>query len=160
MVRITSEGLEYEADPGHTELITGSLGFTAANAVKTPGVKDPVPDYSITKSDNLPTTTMGDYGSNDMGVSACCAIMGRQQGISKQNHDDTDADTTSSPHCHAEDDMDIGLSDTDAMTVDYEVPRTRMQFSHSETFDIKPYSEIYGKYIPLDLSLAKTIGNT
>ena len=37
VVRITSEGLEYEADPRHTELITGSLGLTAANAVKPPG---------------------------------------------------------------------------------------------------------------------------
>ena len=48
VVRIKGEGPEYEADPRHTELVTGSLGLTAANAVKTPGVKDPVPDYSIT----------------------------------------------------------------------------------------------------------------
>ena len=115
VVRITSEGLEYEADPRHTELITGSLGLTAANAVKTPGVKDPVPDYSITKADDLPTTTIGDFGSTDMGVSACCAIMGRRQGILKNNHDDMDVDTKSSPHCHEKDDMDIVLSDTDAI---------------------------------------------
>ena len=125
VVRITSEGLEYEADPRHTELITGSLGLTAANAVKTPGVKDPVPDYSITKADDLPTTTLGYVGSTDMGVSACCAIMGRRQGILKNNHDDMDVDTKSSPHCHEKDDMDIDISDTDAMNVDYEVPRKK-----------------------------------
>ena len=55
-----------------------------------------------------------------------------------------DVDATSSPHCHEEKYMDIELSDTDAMAVDYEVHRKRMRLSHSETFDIKPDSEIYG----------------
>ena len=95
------------------QLITGSLGLTAANAVKTPGVKDPVPDYSMTKSDDLPTTTMGDYGSTDMGVSACCAIMGRRQGILENHHGDMDVDTQSSPRCNHSDNMDIDLEHPD-----------------------------------------------
>ena len=53
VLRITSEGLEYEADPRHTELIAGSLGLTSANAVKTPGVKNP--QFPMTLSQHLTT---------------------------------------------------------------------------------------------------------
>ena len=133
VVRITSEGLEYEADPRHTELITGSIGLTAANAVKTPGVKDPVNDYSTTKSDDLPTTTMGNLGSTDAGVSTCCTIIGqRQKGILEHNHDDMDIDTKSNPPCDRHDDMDIELSHSDAVDVDHELPGKECDFhTHS-----------------------------
>ena len=114
VVCITSEGLEYEADPRHTELINGSLGLTTANAVITPGVKDPVPDYSITTSDDLPTTTMGKFGSTNAGVSACCAILSqRQKGILTKNHDNMDVDATSSPLCNHSNDMDMDLEHPD-----------------------------------------------
>ena len=36
VICVTSEGLEYKADPRHTELITGPFSLTAVNAVKTP----------------------------------------------------------------------------------------------------------------------------
>ena len=39
----TANGLEYEADPRHVELLAGSMSMTAANSVKTPNVKDPIP---------------------------------------------------------------------------------------------------------------------
>ena len=91
--------------------------------------------------------------------------MGRRQGILKNNHDDMDVDTKSSPHCHEKDAMDIEHPDDDhqrdsnAMDVDNEVPRKRVRFSHSEFVDIKPHSEMYGKYIPLDSLHALIIGN-
>ena len=42
-----------------------------------------------------------------------------------------------------------------AMAVDYEVPRNKIRFSNSETFDIKPYYEIYGKIHPSRLIACK-----
>jgi len=40
VVRWTPEGLTYEADQRHAEIIVEELGLQASNAVKTPGVKD------------------------------------------------------------------------------------------------------------------------
>ena len=41
----------YEADPRHVDLLSNYLGLTASNAVLTPGVKDPEPDYQAQKLD-------------------------------------------------------------------------------------------------------------
>ena len=49
IVTRTEEGLVFEADPRHVDLLAGSLGLTAANSVLTPGVKDPNPDYDSQK---------------------------------------------------------------------------------------------------------------
>ena len=43
-VRVTADGLEYEDDPRHFELSAGSMNMTAADSVKKPGVKEPIPD--------------------------------------------------------------------------------------------------------------------
>ena len=51
VARLNKDGLVYEADPGHVDLLAGSLGLTAANSVTTPGVKDPEPDYAAEKHD-------------------------------------------------------------------------------------------------------------
>ena len=51
IVTLTEEGLIYEADPRHVDLLSQSLGLGAANAVLTPGVKDPTPDYEAQKGD-------------------------------------------------------------------------------------------------------------
>ena len=50
IVTLTKDGLMYEADPRHVDLLASSLGLTAANAVLTPGVKDPNPDYNASKA--------------------------------------------------------------------------------------------------------------
>ena len=56
IVTLTKEGLVYEADPRHVDLLANSLGLTAANSVLTPGVKDPIPDYPehLTRSQEGP----------------------------------------------------------------------------------------------------------
>jgi hypothetical protein len=57
IVTLGADGLTYEADPRHVDLLSSSLGLTAANSVATPGVKDPNPDYESQKEnepDNLP----------------------------------------------------------------------------------------------------------
>ena len=56
VVGVAANGLEYEANPRHVELLENSMNVTAADYVKTPGVKDPVPDYAIAKGDDQPTT--------------------------------------------------------------------------------------------------------
>ena len=49
-VRVAADGLEYEADPRHVELLAGSMNMAAANSVKTPGVHDSIPDFTIHRS--------------------------------------------------------------------------------------------------------------
>ena len=50
MVAVNEQGVNYEADTRHVELIAHSLRITEANAVATPGVKDPDPDCSSQKT--------------------------------------------------------------------------------------------------------------
>ena len=40
IIRITSEGLELEADPRHAELVVHDLGLAEAKATRTPGIKE------------------------------------------------------------------------------------------------------------------------
>ena len=58
ILRITPDGVEYEADPRHVELLTSSMGLTSANAVKTPGTKDPDPRFIDDKGPDVPCESM------------------------------------------------------------------------------------------------------
>ena len=49
-VEVKSDGLTYEADPRHVDLLLKSLGLTDANSVLTPGVKDIDPNYELEKT--------------------------------------------------------------------------------------------------------------
>ena len=49
VVEMQPDGLTYEADPRHVEIMLNSMGLTDANAVMTPGVKEGVADYSTPK---------------------------------------------------------------------------------------------------------------
>ena len=40
MIRVKEDGVYYEADPRHAELIIQSLGLQGANSLSTPGDKD------------------------------------------------------------------------------------------------------------------------
>ena len=40
IIRITSGGLEIEADPRHAELVVHDLGLAEAQATRTPGIKE------------------------------------------------------------------------------------------------------------------------
>ena len=46
ILRLTPEGLTYEADPRHVDLLASSMNLDASKGVGTPGVKDPVADYA------------------------------------------------------------------------------------------------------------------
>ena len=66
VVRITADGLTYEADPRHCELLAESMGLTAANSVSTPGQKDPEPDYTAVKgNEGSATMRFGDTSAAD-----------------------------------------------------------------------------------------------
>ena len=80
--RVAADGLEHEADPRHVELLAGSMNMTAANSVKTPAVKDPVPDNNIVKGDDQPATatSLGNHlapscSETATGRSMCCEMM-------------------------------------------------------------------------------------
>ena len=66
IVTLGADGLTYEADPRHVDLLSSSLGLTSANSVATPGVKDPNPDYDSQKEnepENLPLESTGQHGT-------------------------------------------------------------------------------------------------
>ena len=46
ILRLTPEGLTYEADPRHVDLLASSMNLDASKGVGTPGAKDPVADYA------------------------------------------------------------------------------------------------------------------
>ena len=54
----SEKGLTYEADPRHIDLLSSSMGLTAANSLSTPGVKDPEPNYSAIINDEDPAPPM------------------------------------------------------------------------------------------------------
>ena len=60
VVEMLPDGLTYEADPRHVELILNTLGLTSANAVMTPGIKETVAIYSaikVNESEQCPEAT-------------------------------------------------------------------------------------------------------
>ena len=65
ILRITPEGVEFEADPRHAELLTASMGLTKANSVKTPGVKDPDPMFIDQKCSDAPHSLKVHIGDED-----------------------------------------------------------------------------------------------
>ena len=81
IVTLTKDGLVYEADPRHVDLLANSLGLTASNAVLTPGVKDPNPDYQSAKSDEAvpmtkisPSEQVNSLGTKRSKVTFCTEI--------------------------------------------------------------------------------------
>ena len=57
IVRVSPEGLSYEADPRHCELLAKSLGLQEAKTVATPGVKKPFSDEVLDLDLNEDVTT-------------------------------------------------------------------------------------------------------
>ena len=51
VIRLTPDGLTFEADPWHADLLAESICLTEANSVGTPGVKEE-PDYEAAKHDS------------------------------------------------------------------------------------------------------------
>ena len=60
IVRIDSNGLHYEADPRHVELLAKSLGLEECKTVVTPGVKRPFEDdtMNLVLNDDMSTTSL------------------------------------------------------------------------------------------------------
>ena len=50
IAHLVPDGLIYEADPRHTDILSNSLGLTAANSCVTPGVKDVEMDPDVVKT--------------------------------------------------------------------------------------------------------------
>ena len=63
ILRSTPEGLTYDSDPRHVDLLALSMGLTVSNAVSTPGTKEPDADYEATKTDD--TAFQSGFGDSD-----------------------------------------------------------------------------------------------
>ena len=60
IVRIEKDGLYYESDPRHVEMIAEPLKISAANSVSSPGVKSADAETETqTKSDDVPDNGAG-----------------------------------------------------------------------------------------------------
>ena len=57
VVRITPEGLTYEADPRHVDILKHSINLEDGNSVASPGIKESEPDYGMIKTDEIPQVT-------------------------------------------------------------------------------------------------------
>ena len=67
ILRITDQGLTYEADPRHTDLLLSSMNLTESNSVATPGVKDPEADYDAVKhNESSSQPRINDEGNGDV----------------------------------------------------------------------------------------------
>lgn len=64
------EGLRYEADPRHGDLLSSSLNLTEASNASTPGVKPTGRDEFAEKTDELDTVDLLDYSGPDRIISA------------------------------------------------------------------------------------------
>ena len=60
IVTITKDGLQYEADPRHADVMIASMGLSISNATVTPGVKESAADYDSVKGDEADATTLLD----------------------------------------------------------------------------------------------------
>ena len=83
ILRLTDQGLTYEADPRHADLLLSSMGLTASNSVATPGIKDPEADSAATKNDESserPRLDMGSeasHGGEQKDASLCAMQSGK-----------------------------------------------------------------------------------
>ena len=62
-VVVSPEGLTYESDPRHVDLLESSMGLTVSNAVSTPGTSEPNADHEATKT--YETAFQSGFGDND-----------------------------------------------------------------------------------------------
>ena len=54
ILRYQEDGLTYEADPRHIDLLASSMGLSTSHAVATPGTKEPEADYEAVKTTECP----------------------------------------------------------------------------------------------------------
>ena len=69
---ITDEGLTYEADPRHCDLLSSSLNLADASSAATPGVKPIDRDEHAIKSNEPEKVDLSDYSDPDKVIAAIC----------------------------------------------------------------------------------------
>ena len=69
---LEEDGLTYEADPRHADLLMSSLGLTAANHAASPGVKPSDRDDHAQKHDE-PDVVQLDYENPDAVIASICS---------------------------------------------------------------------------------------
>ena len=72
IVSVTPEGLQYEADPRHCDLLSSSLNLAASSHAATPGVKPLDRDEHAVKSDDPEHKKLHDYTDPDKMIAAIC----------------------------------------------------------------------------------------
>ena len=85
IVRIEKDGLHYEADPRHIDMIAESLNITAANSVCTPGIKnaDPSTEPESKAEDSVASSSNG-WGDAQNLSELLCAPTGDERKPKRQ----------------------------------------------------------------------------
>ena len=74
IITYTHQGLTYEADPRHTDILLSSLNLIGGSAAATPGVKPTDRDEHALKSDEGEPSL--DYSHPNASIAAICAVTG------------------------------------------------------------------------------------
>ena len=85
VVSVDSNGLTYEADPRHGDLLMSSLNLNLSNSSATPGVK-PHDRDDLAIKENEPGTPLPDYSNPDSAIAAICAETVRPVHSSQSSH--------------------------------------------------------------------------
>ena len=74
ILRLTADGLRYEADPRHAEMLVKALGLDNTSAVLTPGIKEDnnATDYDAQRVDGIVATP--DWPTSDSPIAATLVI--------------------------------------------------------------------------------------
>ena len=105
-MRVEEEGLTYEADPRHTDLLLASLNMSECTGEATPGVKPLDRDEHAIKTDEPSTPTL-----DPDPIKAIAAICGvNDDSTEDTNHFDSDKDGGARGKCGARDNANASVT--------------------------------------------------
>ena len=137
IVAVTKDGVTYEADPRHVDLMNHSLGITNANAVASPGVKDVEPDYTFPKTNEPSLYPTLNHNAMQEAITTPEDVEPIDSFISKVAALSSSSGTRNLRSC-----LKQSKSTNGAKCLKIVGPLHNMTTFH----DISPYSEIYGAH--------------
>ena len=144
IVRVTPEGVRFEADPRHLELLARSLGLEGASSVLTPGVKPSAPEHLTFKGDENSATGQ----CMDSTGRVCEAIINADGTTTMTDIDNTETLRGKTLESIIQD-IDNGQISEHCKSVAVSPTTKSVSFTNApaQTADVVAYSEIYGRAV-------------
>ena len=159
IIRVGQDGLKYEADPRHVELLAASLGLTGCSPVKTPGVKPASVELEAPKgNEGSVTGDVIDVQGNVFTVGAAQATTAAVISATMQSSDNsTPAEGTKNMNgasvgrtlqCVSNDaSLDLPINDVSLSACQNSSEKhgkfVKFDLGKTEIYDITPYAESY-----------------